>query len=103
MRPVTAASPARVEAVVPDDLPVTDLLNDPPPYWRALNSPEAVQIGGRWLAGRRTAVLRVPSAIAPREANYVVNPTHPDAARIQVLSPDPLVWDPRPFGVPKPR
>ena len=34
------------------------------------------------MAGRTTAVLRVPSAIVPREANYVINPMHPDAARI---------------------
>ena len=92
-----------VEAVVPDDLPVTDLMDDPPPNWRALDNPEAAQAGGRWLAERRTAVLRVPSAIVPREANYVISPTHPDAARIQVMPPDPLVWDPRLFGVPSPR
>jgi RES domain-containing protein len=48
-------------------------------------------------------VLRVPSAIVPREPNYVINPAHQDAARIQVMAPDPLVWDPRLFGVPGPR
>lgn len=92
-----------VEAVVPDDLTLTDLMDEPPPNWRALDSPEAALTGGQWLAERRTAVLRVPSAIVPREPNYVINPAHQDAARIQVMAPDPLVWDPRLFGVPGPR
>ena len=82
-----------VEAVVPDNLPVMDLMNDPPANWRALDSPEAVQAGILWLALGSTALLRVPSAIVPREANYVVNPAHQDATRIEVMAPDPLVWD----------
>lgn len=89
-----------VEAFVPDDLPIADLLDDPPPNWRAVDSPEAVAAGGAWLAGRTTAVLRVPSAIVPREANYVIDPAHPDAARIVVGAAEVLVWDPRLFGVP---
>ena len=92
-----------VEAVVPDDLSVTDLMDEPPENWRALNSAEAMQAGARWIAERRTSLLRVPSAIVPREANYVVNPAHPEAMRIEVMPPDPLVWDPRLFGVPVPR
>jgi RES domain-containing protein len=92
-----------VEAVVPDSLAVADLMDDPPPDWRALDSPAAAQSGGLWLAALRTVLLRVPSAIVPREANYVINPAHPDAGRIQVMPPDPLVWDPRLFGIPSPR
>lgn len=92
-----------VEALVPDDLLVTDLMHDAPPNWRALDDPAAAQIGGAWFAARQTAVLRVPSAIVPREANYVINPMHPHASRIQVLPPDALVWDPRLFGIPAPR
>jgi RES domain-containing protein len=91
-----------VDAFVPDDLASADLMNDPPPNWRALDSPEAVAAGGAWLAERRTAVLRVPSAIVPREANYAIDPVHPDAARIVVGATEPLVWDPRLFGVPPP-
>jgi RES domain-containing protein len=47
-------------------------------------------------------LLRVPSALVPREANYVVNPAHPDAQRIKVGAPEPLEWDARLFGVPPP-
>ncbi len=91
-----------LEAVVPDDLVMTDLMDDPPPNWRALDSPTAAQSGGRWLAELRTTLLRVPSAIVPREANYVINPAHPDAGRIQVVPPDPLAWNPRLFRIPSP-
>ncbi|MEO8714238.1 MAG: RES family NAD+ phosphorylase, partial [Acetobacteraceae bacterium] len=66
-----------VEAVVPDDLAIEDLMADPPPNWRARKSPEAGRAGGAWAASGRTALLRVPSVVVPREANYLVNPDHP--------------------------
>ncbi|HVC58759.1 MAG TPA: RES domain-containing protein [Acetobacteraceae bacterium] len=91
-----------VEAVVPDDLALTDLMDDPPSNWRALDSPTAMRSGGLWFAELRTALSRVPSAVIPREANYVINPAHPYAGRIQVMPPDPLVWDSRLFGIPSP-
>ena len=92
-----------VESEVPDNLPWDDLLADPPPGWQALGSPEAAAAGGAWAAAGRAALLRVPSALVPREANWVVNPAHPDAARIRVGAPEPLVWDPRLFGIAAPR
>ncbi len=92
-----------VEAEVPDDLAWDDLMADPPRGWRALGSPEAAAAGAAWAAAGRTALLRVPSALVPREANWVVNPNHPDAARIQVTPAEPLEWDTRLFGIPAPR
>lgn len=91
-----------VEAVVPDDIAIEDLFAAPPPNWQALGSPDAVAAGGEWAASRRTALLRVPSALVPREPNYLVNPAHPDAARIVVGAPGRLEWDARLFGVPPP-
>ncbi len=91
-----------VEASVPDDVMIEDMLAAPPANWRALGSPEAVAAGGAWAASRRTALLRVPSALVPREPNYLVNPAHPDAARIVVGAVERLEWDSRLFGVPAP-
>lgn len=91
-----------VEAIVPDNIEVTDLMADPPANWRAWDSPEATRTGREWLARNGTALLRVPSAVVPREANHAINPAHPDAARIQVMPPDPLFWDARVFGAPAP-
>ncbi len=39
-------------------------------------------IGDAWLAGRKTALARVPSAIVPRTWNYLLNPEHPEACQL---------------------
>jgi RES domain-containing protein len=91
-----------VEAESPDDIPWADLLQAPPLGWRALGSPEAVAAGEAWLREGRTALLRVPSALVPREPNWVINVRHPDARRIEAGAAEPLEWDPRLFGVPAP-
>jgi RES domain-containing protein len=44
----------------------------------------------------------VPSALVPREANYLVNPEHPDTSRLTVSDPEPLEWDARLFGIAPP-
>jgi RES domain-containing protein len=92
-----------VEATLPDDLAWTDLLHAPPPGWQALGSPEAVAAGTAWLHEGRTALLRVPSALVPREPNWMINVAHPGAARLVVRAPERLEWDPRLFGIPAPR
>jgi RES domain-containing protein len=92
-----------VEADVPDDIEMDDLMTNPPENWRALGSPEAQAAGAAWVVAGRTPVLRVPSALVPREPNYVINPAHPDAAVIHPHRPEPLEWDPRFFGIPHPR
>lgn len=52
--------------------------------WRDNSWPEAVQhIGDRWLDERRSAALRVPSAVIPSEDNYVIDPGHPDFEQIR--------------------
>lgn len=91
-----------VMAEVPEDVAVTDLLGAPPPGWMALGSPEAVAAGAAWLRAGATALLRVPSVLVPSEPNYAINPAHPDAARIAISEPVPLIWGPRLFGVPPP-
>jgi len=91
-----------VEAEVPSDLAVEDLMDQSPPNWRALGSPEAVAAGGEWIRSGRTPLLRVPSALVPREPNYLVNPAHRDARRIGVSAPELLEWDARLFAVPPP-
>ena len=92
-----------VEAEIPDDVPWDDLLRSPPVGWADIGSPSAREAGAAWLAAEHTALLRVPSVVVPREANWIVNPAHPDAARIRVGPPEPLGWDPRLFGIPAPR
>ena len=41
-------------------------------------------IGDAWLESRRTALLAVPSTPCPESTNYLMNPLHPSARRIQI-------------------
>jgi RES domain-containing protein len=67
-----------------------------PTGWRASPAlPATVEIGDRWLREARSAVLAVPSAIIPAETNFLLNPAHPDFARIRIRKPEPFVFDPR--------
>jgi RES domain-containing protein len=82
---------------IPDDLAITSLsVADLPPGWDSNPSPDATaEIGTDWAKRLSTAVLSVPSAVIPRERNYMLNPAHPDFARIRFASPEPFYFDDR--------
>jgi RES domain-containing protein len=42
------------------------------------------EIGDEWLRSRRTALLRVPSAIVPATWNVLLNPRHAESAEIRL-------------------
>jgi RES domain-containing protein len=50
-------------------------------------------IGDEWLTENRHALLRVPSAIIPETFNALLNPQHPDAARVKVLWHQEYPWN----------
>jgi RES domain-containing protein len=52
-------------------------------------------LGDRWLTDAPSAALRVPSALVPAEWNYLLNPRHPDFARIRIGTPEAVPVDPR--------
>jgi RES domain-containing protein len=54
-----------------------------PPNWIA-DLPTTRQIGDAWLAQSPSALLRVPSAPSPESHNYLLNPLHADARRLEV-------------------
>jgi len=43
-------------------------------------------VGDQWLSSKRTALLRVPSAIAPETFNILLNSTHEEARRLKIVS-----------------
>jgi RES domain-containing protein len=97
----SAPSAARfVEAVVPDEIPREYLDPAAHPGWDDPYDTSVAQAFGRgWLAARRSALLMVPSVVtAGRDWNAVVNPDHPDAARITVGPETAVALDPRLFG-----
>jgi RES domain-containing protein len=67
-----------------------------PNRWRASPAPTKLQVeGDRWASERRSPVLRVPSALVPRESNYLLNPNHPEFARLVLGGVERCDFDPR--------
>lgn len=88
------------EVRIPGDLPIgtvpDSLLGD---GWKAFPAPpELADFGSRWVESMETAVLRVPSAVSPREFNFLLNPRHADFARLEVSRPEPFEFDQRLLG-----
>ena len=56
---------------------------------------ETRAFGDAWLAGKASAVLRVPSVLAPRGMNYLINPLHPDAKEAYISEIEDFKFDGR--------
>lgn len=90
--PVTIPKPL-VETIPVDSMPWN---------WAEFPAPfETQSLGDAWIRSRSSAVLRIPSAafqgvpVGIPETNYLLNPNHPDFARIQVGPFQSLRLDPR--------
>jgi RES domain-containing protein len=67
-----------------------------PGDWRAEPpSPSTQRIGDQWVKRSSSPVLSVPSAIIPKEFNFLLNPAHPDVSGISVGKPFDFTFDPR--------
>lgn len=86
-----------VEIEIPDYIDIQQLKTKSlPENWDAKPPILATQyIGDDFVAERVAAVLRVPSSIVPLEVNYLINPHHPDAQQIRVVTTSPLTFDSR--------
>jgi RES domain-containing protein len=70
-----------------------------PKNWRAYPAPVELQmLGDAWVKRARTAVLNTPSALVPEERNLLINPAHPDFAKIKSRTIRPFAFDPRMFA-----
>ncbi len=65
--------------------------------WRSMTAyPETQLIGGRWYQQKVSLVLKVPSAIIPKEYNYLINTTHPDFdSKVTLVRTEDYFWDER--------
>lgn len=67
-----------------------------PRNWQDNQAPDSLKrIGADWVASGSSLVLRVPSAVVAGEFNYLLNPAHPDSAKIQLSEPVAWVFDRR--------
>jgi RES domain-containing protein len=78
------------------DVSVEDVWLDADKRLRELEDIEATRVvGQQWLTSARSCVLRVPSVVVPEEHNLVLNPQHPQANRLQLVTERPFAFDGR--------
>ncbi len=85
-------------AMIPVDIdePFIEIADPVPEDWRQLPAPPSTRkLGSRWVTESRSVVLRVPSIVVDGEFNYLLNPRHPDFARLRIGEPRPFSFDPR--------
>lgn len=74
-----------LEIEADDSVAVEDLLPLADAQWR-----DRIELtraaGDRWLAGAASPLARVPSAVVPRTWNYLLNPLHPQAPMVRIVS-----------------
>ena len=84
-----------VAALLPEGISIIhekDLRKHP-----ALENLGTEQLGDWWLDSGTSAVLQVPSFVIAGEHNFLLNPVHPEFARIQVEPPAIFHFDERLF------
>ena len=66
------------------DLPFADITVPAGEAWKT-NHGLTRSLGDQWLSGGKTALARVPCAILRSTFNFLLNPLHSDAGRLQIL------------------
>jgi len=72
-----------LKIVAPDSFEVGELLALAPTGWKE-DIESTQRIGDAWLTSSAGPLTRVPSAIISCTWNYLLNPLHPDAARLTI-------------------
>lgn len=68
-----------------------------PPHWWREDFEEPRTIGDRWIRGKGSLAIEVPSAALRTEWNVLVNPLHAAIAQIKIEKPQPFRFDARMF------
>jgi RES domain-containing protein len=86
-------------AEIPDELSRRRVAVDElPEDWRGSPAPsELAALGDDFIAKGSAAILILPSALAPTESNWLLNPRHTEFARIRFPPLEPFRYDPRFF------
>jgi len=86
-----------VEIDIPEDLTIQEVkLEDLPDDWNSKPPALITQfIGDDFVNYNEAPILKVPSSIVPQEYNYLINPNHPDSAKINVVGSIKMNFDQR--------
>jgi RES domain-containing protein len=75
------------------------LQKDLPKNWRSTGGyPELQKLGSEWYHSNRSLVLKVPSAVIPKEYNFLINTSHPyfnNHSKISLIRNEDYFWDDR--------
>jgi len=68
-----------------------------PKTWRSLDSyPKLQQVGSEWYQKGQSLILKVPSAVIPKEYNYIINTNHHDFnEKVSFVRTEDYFWDER--------
>lgn len=86
-----------LEIEVPDDAPAAAVsLDELGADWNTADEhPDCLEAGDARIGRGEALSLRVPSAVIPWEFNVLLNPRHPEAARMEVVSTRDFSFDRR--------
>ncbi|MEN8180082.1 MAG: RES family NAD+ phosphorylase [Pseudomonadota bacterium] len=86
-----------ISADIPDELAmdVVSIESLEPDWQIRYEDEELQQVGKDWIERGESAVLIVPSAVMPQERNLILNPLHPDFAKIVIHEPEDFRFDGR--------
>ena len=86
-------------ADIPDELDRESIdIGKLPGNWRETPAPaELAGYGDEFVQPAKCCLLLVPSALAPSENNWLINPLHPDFRKIEVRGTERLSYDARLF------
>lgn len=67
-----------------------------PENWQSPEAlPQTCALGDAWVGRNASALLKVPSTVVAAEANYLLNPNHPDVTKVRMGVQEPFRYDPR--------
>ena len=71
---------------IPDNMIDTIDKKNLPKNWNATPwNNYTIDKGSKWLKSLSNLILQVPSAIVPKESNYIVNPRHLEFKKIKIV------------------
>lgn len=87
-----------IEITIPNGVAYEVLNADALPDWFLETGASSKPFGDAWQRSRRSLILIVPSVVARIESNILINPEHPEFARITTSLHRPVWWDKRLFA-----
>jgi RES domain-containing protein len=83
------------EVEIPAAITVSTLARAPKGWRDEPPTTASMRAGDQWLMAGKSALLEVPSAVIPSEMNLILNPMHPDSAKLRVGAARAIHFDPR--------